>query len=169
MSNITDKENSKLVLAIDPAPRGFGYALFEGPKRPVDWGVTEARVQTNKRSLHRIKQLIEFYQPDVIVLEDYKGKQSHRGIRVQSLIDKIVLLAKLKKIKIHQYSRGRIREVFLKFRAKNKHQIANIICEWLPELSPRLPPKRKIWMSEDQRMNIFDAVSLALTYYYLEK
>jgi hypothetical protein len=28
-----------------------------------------------------------------------------------------------------------------------------------------LPPIRKIWMSEDRRMSIFDAVSLAVTFF----
>ena len=61
MKNImTRNGDERLVLAIDPAPRGFGYVLFEGPKIPLDWGVAEARVQTSKRSLERIKKMIEF-------------------------------------------------------------------------------------------------------------
>ena len=34
--------------------------------------------------------------------------------------------------------------------------------EQFPELAPRLPRFRKLWMSEDERMSIFDALSLAL-------
>jgi hypothetical protein len=29
-----------------------------------------------------------------------------------------------------------------------------------------MPPVRKIWMSEDRRMGIFDAVSLAVTFFH---
>jgi hypothetical protein len=44
-----------------------------------------------------------------------------------------------------------------------KHALAEIIAKRFPEeLGSRLPPKRKPWMSEDSRMNIFDAVALAL-------
>ena len=41
-----------------------------------------------------------------------------------------------------------------------KHMLAEIIAKRFPEeLGSRLPPKRKPWMSEDFRMNIFDAVA----------
>ncbi|MGH7993063.1 MAG: hypothetical protein ACREDQ_06080 [Limisphaerales bacterium] len=33
------------------------------------------------------------------------------------------------------------------------------------ELGSRLPPKRRAWMSEDPRMDIFDAVGLATVYW----
>ncbi len=45
----------------------------------------------------------------------------------------------------------------------NKHEIARAVAELFPELSHRLPPRRKAWMSEDERMGIFDAASFALT------
>jgi hypothetical protein len=36
------------------------------------------------------------------------------------------------------------------------------------ELSTRLPPKRKPWKSEDSRMDIFDAVALAVVFRYFD-
>jgi hypothetical protein len=46
-----------------------------------------------------------------------------------------------------------------------KHALAEIMAERFPdELGSRLPPKRKPWMSEDSRMNIFDAAALALVF-----
>lgn len=169
MNHINWGENGQLVMAIDPAPRGFGYVLFEGPKTPLDWGITEARVQTNKRSLARIKKMIDAYRPDVLVLENSSSPNSHRCLRVQNLINQIIHLAKSENIPIRRYSRGRIKKVFAQFGAKNKDEAARLIAEWLPVLAPRVPPKRKIWMSEDQRINIFDAASLALVYYYEER
>jgi hypothetical protein len=44
-----------------------------------------------------------------------------------------------------------------------KHALAEIIAERFPEeLGFLLPPKRRDWMSQDSRMDIFDAVALAL-------
>jgi hypothetical protein len=41
--------------------------------------------------------------------------------------------------------------------------LAEILATRFPEeLAPRLPPKRKPWISEDYRMDIFDAVALAI-------
>ena len=47
-----------------------------------------------------------------------------------------------------------------------KREIAQSIAREFPELEPRLPPVRRIWMSEDARMNIFDAVALGMTFFH---
>ena len=60
-------------------------------------------------------------------------------------------------------------DVFDQFGVKNKFGIAKMICERLPVFEKRLPPERKPWMAEDPRMNLFDAVSLVVTYYFLEE
>jgi hypothetical protein len=47
-----------------------------------------------------------------------------------------------------------------------KHAIAQILAKRFPEeLGFLLPPKRRPWMSEDYRMDIFEAISLALAAY----
>jgi hypothetical protein len=44
-----------------------------------------------------------------------------------------------------------------------KHALAEILANKSPEeLGFRLPPKRRAWMSEHSRMDIFDAVALVL-------
>jgi hypothetical protein len=47
----------------------------------------------------------------------------------------------------------------------NKYEIACAVAERLPELAPRLAPKRRIWQSEDYRMSIFDAAALGVAYF----
>lgn len=167
MSNGNEKH--KLVLAIDPATPGIGFALFEGPRLPIDFGVKDVKVNKNAQGLLKVRELIDFYHPDVIVVEDYAGEGSHRCKRVEQLIKAIKRLAKKNKIKTYQYSRSAIRKTFAKFGATTKYEIANKITEWMPTFILRLPPERKAWKSEDPRMNIFDAVSLALTFYYTEE
>lgn len=167
MSNGNAKQ--KLALAIHPSTRGFGFVLFEGPKLPIDWGVKDTRVDKNAQGLQKIRELIDFYHPDVIVVEDYAGEGSRRCKRVQQLIKDIKRLAGKNKIKTHSYSRSAIRKTFSQFGAQTKYQIAKKIAAWLPIFALRLPPVRKAWMSEDYRMSIFDAVSLALTFFYTEE
>lgn len=169
MNNSHGVEVHKLTLAIDPTSRGFGYALFEGPQTPLDWGTTEIRSDQNLKSLERITKLIRFYHPEVLILEDCSKEQGRRCERTKILLDQIAEYAQSQKIPLVKYSSDRVREVFSFFDVDNKQQIAQKICEWLPELAPRIPPERKPWMSEDRRMGIFDAVALILTYYYLEE
>ena len=39
----------------------------------------------------------------------------------------------------------------------------------MPELAAKLPPKRKIWQSEDYRMSIFDAAAVGVAYFVRRK
>jgi Holliday junction resolvasome RuvABC endonuclease subunit len=152
------------VLAVDPSPRGFGYAVLEGPDRLIDWGVKETKTDKNKRSLKLIADLIEQYEPSVLVLEDYAGKGSRRCRRVVELIGEISSLALQRKVRVKRFSRAEIKQTFAESGATTKYEIAIIIAKRFPELTPRLPRFRKPWMSEDYRMSIFDAVGLALAF-----
>jgi hypothetical protein len=58
-----------------------------------------------------------------------------------------------------------VRQLFVADGAATKFQIAKAIAVEIPELAPRLPGERKIWLPEHANMSIFDAASLALTYF----
>jgi Holliday junction resolvasome RuvABC endonuclease subunit len=154
------------VLAIDPSTRGFGFAVLEGPNRLIDWGVKETKKNKNTRTLKLIEDLIDRYQPNVIVVEDYAGKGSRRCRRIQALINDISKLAAKRKIKVRSFSRVKVKQAFFESGAVNKYEIASAIAKRFPELAPRLPRYRKPWMSEDYRMSIFDAVALAVTVFF---
>jgi len=160
-------QKHKRVLAIDPTYRGLAFAIMEGPKDLIDWGVKHARQDKNVRCLKKTEELIDLYSPDVIVMEDYAGKGSRRCVRVQKLIRAIDDMGVGRNIRVHSFSREKVRKSFSRFEASTKHEIATAIADRLPELAPQLPPVRKCWMAEDYRMNIFDAVSFALTFFYL--
>lgn len=153
------------VLAIDPSTRGFGFAVGEGPNRLIDWGVKETKVDKKRRSLRLIEDLVERYQPNVVVLEDYEGKGSRRCRRIQGLINDISKLASKRKIRVRSVSRAKVKQAFSEIGAATKYEIAVAIANRFPELAPRLPRFRKPWMSEDYRMSIFDAVGLGIAYF----
>jgi RNase H-fold protein (predicted Holliday junction resolvase) len=97
------------VLAIDPSTRGFGFAILEGPERLIDWGVKETKTDKKRRSLKFGAELIERYQPRVIVVEDYEGKGSRRCQRVGELINDISKLASNRKIRVRNVSRAKVK------------------------------------------------------------
>ena len=154
------------VLAIDPSTRGFGFAVLEGPERLIDWGVKETKANKNAKSLKLIEDLIDRYQPTVLVVEDYDGKGSRRCGRIQGLINDISKLALKRKVKVRRVSRVKVKQVFSESGAKNKYEIAVAIANRFPELAPRLPRFRKPWMSEDYRMSIFDAVAFGIAFFH---
>src|SRR5437867_13249641 len=116
-------------LAIDPSTRGFGFAVLEGSERLVDWGVKETKTDKNKRSLRLISELIEQYEPSVLVLEDYVGKGSRRCRRVAELIEEIRELATTRKLKVRSFSRLHIKQAFAESGAGTKYEIAIAIAK----------------------------------------
>src|SRR5262249_46637876 len=92
------------VLAIDPSTRGFGFAVLEGPNRLIDWGVKETKTDKKRRSLKFVAELIDRYQPQMLVVEDYTRKGSRRCGRVRELINDISQLAVKRKVKVRSFS-----------------------------------------------------------------
>jgi len=117
------------VLAIDPSTRGFGFAVLEGPERLIDWGVKETKKNKNARTLKLIEDLIERYQPSVIVVEDYAGKGSRRCRRIQGLIKEISKLASKRQIRARSFSRVKVKQAFSESGASNKYEIAQDIAK----------------------------------------
>jgi hypothetical protein len=98
-----------------------------------------------------------------MVLEDTGAKGSRRSARVQTLTKRLIALAESRATKVVLFSQKQVRRVFFANDRGTKHALAEIIAKrFQEELGFRLPPKRRAWMSEDSRMDIFDAVALAL-------
>ena len=158
------RNKTELVLCIYPSAKGFGYAVFEGPRSLVDWGVKGVYGENkNAQCLRKVRELLAFYRPDVLVTEGYKGAGSRRGSRIRELIDAITALAAKEDVACTSFSRTDVRNCF---GSTAKREIAQSIAREFTELEPRLPPVRRIWMSEDARMNIFDAVALGMTFFH---
>ena len=153
------------VLAISPSTKGFGFAVLEGARSLVDWGVKTVRHDKNARCLARIEELAGYYQPRVIILEDYTARDSRRHVRIQELIAKVAQIAIQRSIRVKRFSRSNVSRAFHAENARTKHDIALVIGSYFDELTPRIPPRRRPWKSEDHWMQMFDAVALALTYF----
>ena len=153
------------VLAVAPFVSGVAYVVFNGPWLPIDWGIKWIRSDKNEEGVIKVARLIDKYKPNVLVFEDHRGLGSRRAKRVELLLDEISELAKREKIEPRGYSRGQIRKVFSDCGAVTKYDIAKAITVQYPDFAPKLPAPRKIWLPEHPNMSIFDAVSLALTYF----
>lgn len=152
-------------LSIDPHPRGFGYAVFEGPARLVDWGTRDIRKDKEQVTLHKIEELVRLYRPTVIVVEDCGHRKSRRNPRVRRLTERILVAAGAFGVEGRSLPLAVVYRAFAGTSAGTKYGIATALVRAFPELMVRLPPKRKPWQSEDSRMSIFDAVALGLAYF----
>lgn len=157
------------IVAFDPTSRGFGYVCFEGLSKLVDWGHTSVRPRSNEVLMDILAAQIGWYNPQVVVLEDWMSPASRRRKRVKNLLAEITDFVLSAGGEVECYSPQEIAGCFAPDGDITKHEIAEIIADRYPELGPRLPPRRKIWKSEDERTSIFDAAALALTYFWFEE
>lgn len=155
-----------LVLAVYPFSRGFAFVLFESPDSPFDWGVKEIRdKQRNVKTLDEIKDLIDRYCPEALVIEDITDKTGRRSSRIKKLYQMINHLAITEHIDLYRIPNADIKRYFATVGASNKYEIAKAIGRQIPAFGHRLPRIRKPWMSADPRQSLFDAAALGLVFY----
>ena len=155
------KETTKRVLAVDPYSRGVGFAVLEGQASLIDWGLRTTGRADNAKAAGVIDKLIERFRPDVLVLEDWDSDGARRCARVQRLLDRIAA-DEGTRVLVRLVTRREIRAIGPLPQTGTKRGRACFLAERFPELQAFLPPVRKPWMPEDDRMSIFDALSFAV-------
>ena len=152
----------KRVLSIDPTHRGFGYVVLEGSEHLVDWGTRHVQGAKNKASIQAASELISFCRPQILVLEDVSSKNCRRRKRVRDLIEALDHLGRSRGLSVRRITQAKVKKALS---VSNKTKMAQAVAARFPELAPRVPPERKPWMSEDQRMAIFDAAAFAMAFF----
>lgn len=158
-------QNPTRIIAIDPITKGFGYAIFEQPFHLVAWGVARVEGEKQTGAIAQFEKLLTDFRPDAVVLEDAEAPGSRRRHRVRQLIEALLALARERNLEVHVIPRSKVIERFSSEDTHaTKYSIAKRLTIHFPELGEKLPPPRKPWQSEDERMSIFDALALAVTY-----
>jgi hypothetical protein len=148
----------------------LGYALFEGPKRLLDWGASAipselTRLSATKAARKRIASALRRCHPVATVVRLPRKIKSREGKTPGPMFRAIASEAALLQIPVYFISRAEIQNAFRRFQGSTKEQIADILVGIFPELSSRLPPKRKKWQPEYRRMIIFDAVAIGFAHW----
>lgn len=149
------------VLAVDPAHRGFGYAVLEEASRLVDWGVAQSRTEIESACLARFSDLVRTYRPDVLVLEDMDARACQRHPHVRGLVRSMAATARAERVRVRRLTWRTVRH-HLSCADAPRYPLALQLARRFPEIAERLPRPRKPWMSEDPRLRMFNAVALAL-------
>jgi hypothetical protein len=162
------KSHERRILAIALRSRRFGFAVFEGPIRLLNWGMVFYPLNNpaqHAAASKRVASLLTLFAPSIIVV----GKTRKVNICDSSGIRPILRLirhkASSREIPVHLMTRAEVRPVFHTLHAKSKHEIASMLAQMFPELFCKLPPERKIWESEHPIMTMFDAVAFGFAYW----
>jgi hypothetical protein len=148
-------------LAIDPTTSGFGFVVLEGSERLVDWGLGRLERPEDVLFQKRIEKLLDRTAPQLLVLEDMRdSRRGERAIAWARLAEKS---AAKRGMQVEKVGRREVSEHFATS-GKTRWEVGLAISRFFPELAPSLPKKRHIWESEDRRMAIFSAASIALAF-----
>lgn len=158
-------QSPERVLAIYLTYRGFGYVILDEPDVTVDWAHLNVIGHDNTVFANKITQLITNNAIDKVLTFG----PNKRPTRIQENIKSLRSICKRQKTALKTFSKSEISNVFEAFGSYTKYERATLISKLLPDLLAKLPPKRRAWDSEDLRMSIFEAASLALVYFYLKK
>jgi hypothetical protein len=161
--------DERRVLAVYPTAYGYAFAYFDKPVRLVDWALRRLYVprdQRNADSMAEIAALLDRYQPDVVVLEDWTFPGTRRSVRIRRLYRSIAHAANTRAIDLGRYARSQVQEMYASVGACSRYEIAQATAREFPALAHRLPRRpRKRYESEASVLGLFQAAALALTCY----
>jgi hypothetical protein len=160
---MNDHMTQKRIIAFDVHPIRFGYVVFEGPDELLDWGARSFRGGVNAvrvPAAEKFGVLLDDFAPSAIVLE----KRESPSRKLSKIIAIVQREARKHHVPVRWVTHRMVKYTFAGHE-RNKDEIATVLGERFPELTSRVPPRRRIWQSEDYRMGIFDAAALGLAYF----
>jgi hypothetical protein len=165
---MTTQSNEKRVLALDVHPRSFGFVVFEGPNQILSWGVRSFRPGVNAVKTpagEKVFTVLDKFKPSAVGIRERETGGRPKKTKILATIER---KARSRRIPVRFISRGDVNRAFVGFES-NKYEVASALAKQFPALASRLPPKRKIWQSEDYRMGIFDAAAVGVAYFTQRK
>src|SRR6267143_5442610 len=88
---MTPIPNQKRVMALDVRSRSFGFVVFEGPNRMLDWGIRSFRPGVNAVKIPTAKKLLvllDEFAPSGIVIRKREAKRSTKKAKMLATIER---------------------------------------------------------------------------------
>lgn len=143
------------ILGVASTTKGFAYAVTEGPRRLVLWGMEQGRGTTISASLDR---LLHRSRPLFVGFDKLAARRKRlRGRLFSVLLDRACLSQRVMILPTQSKNAVALARLEL-----TKWNIAKAMATEFPELSHVLPEKRNAWKSEDDRIGVFMALATAV-------
>lgn len=156
------KEYPSRILAVDIRSCRFGYAVFQMPAQLLDSGI--ARFESPGTATDRIAALCKMFRPSRIVLRKELVRRGRSYCRANAVRRALRNEAKRRLIPIVTVEERTLNNWFHRHGKAGKYAIASFVADRLPQLSWKLPPRRKPWQPEPWNLCLFDAVALGIVH-----
>ena len=148
---------SSRFLALDLRTQRYGFAAFDGSFRLLGWGFQRhAQISEMRTQRHLAILQSRFGFARIVVRGPTDDRLQNRQ---RDLVSAVLEFGSSAKVPITLIN---AKEIRIYFNGKPKYEIAKLVAERFPEISWKLPPKRKVWQPESERQSIFDAMSVAV-------
>jgi len=157
------------VLALDLRSGRAGFVVLEGLDKLLDWGVRSYTPRYGPLEVtvsRRIASLLGLHQPSVMVLRLPSNRLVKKNDRIRVIVRTLRKEAKRRSVSLRLLRRQRIKKIFSAQGRATKHQIASLMAERFSDLAWKLPPKRKLWQSENYHMTVFDAAAAGVAHFW---
>jgi len=148
------------VLGIYPCSKGFGFAVLESRGLLVSWGIARLYSANEDEYRQRLEGLWEKYRVRIVSLE--RVITSRRAERARHMIATATECAAFSGLYVVHADQAQLRLSCGLGPASSRYDVATRISQLLPELEVLLPPPRKPWQPEDERIGVFFAAALAV-------
>jgi len=163
------QNNSFKILSIKPGTKYLGVAVLDNQDL-VYWKnkvIRERKIptfQVLKRFKKILNQLIDFWSPKVIAVEDVVYVQAKKSSLLNTLTKEIKNIGKAKGLKVYVYSPLSAREFICQKEKPTKMNTAKILATnyypWL--FKDYEKEKKKHWWKAKYGLRIFDAIAIGL-------
>ena len=153
------------ILSLFPTSTGYGYAIFRSPDDILDCGVYRKRTYDSKAVVKSLQQLMLFYVPEAIILRKEDPKHRKLSKRIHKLQSRIKRISQKADILTESITYSEVVQHWKSKGAHTKEQIIEMIYEQFPEYSYRTPRFRYDDVSEDDHMNVFEAIAQGIAWY----
>lgn len=158
-----------LILAIDLRHRRFGFAIFEGHRGLLDWGVRVYPAIGEEEALmasKRISLLIRLYSPSVLVLKRERWELARTNTNMRNLVVVTRREAMAHGVQIRLVGDADVKTSFQNMGCETRDDIAAALARIFPVLASFTPPKRRAWQADHPRRTVFDAIALGFAYWH---
>lgn len=139
-----------------------GYAVVEFPSGLFRWGTLTDRSESKTTLLERIRVIIGKTDPTELAIDDPEAWGYPKCRRSKDLIEAVQAEAKARRLPITLVSGPDLRSGIGVAHDARRHEIASALAVRFEELQSYLPPERKFYEREADRMAMFMAVGIAL-------
>lgn len=154
-------------VAFYPFTRGFAYAVMTSAVDLEEYSLYDMKTFDSTRILELMREIIHIHEPVTLILENTNSKYCRKGAKAKQVIRAIALWARKKGIPVEFYSREQVREVFGRWHARSKYEIAEVLKRNIVALETLKFDKPKYPNREPNIEAVFSVISLVVSHYFL--